>query len=409
MKPNKAIETMTGQFPKPQMTMSNILLVKLIAVFLAVPFFLFGACSPSGANLTNDKNEKNEAEEAAADKEIGGVTEMQTETAETKKAPYLIMSSVYSDISQICEQSNLDQWETARASVTGWKHHIHRVDHPQFRIDDETFAKIIKIMKDSDIKFLVESKSTYSGSDIINAGKYDADRDIGFLQRVYDYGSEVYALEYDGAFFDYTELGLSKEQANENLIAYFDAIHEKFPDIKLYFLFNFPNWGWKGNPAYRTENGDAMYMGDAYEVYNLVVPAFRAAGIPLAGFVVDNPYEYAVGREYPPAENRSGADVRNIDWVGRILELEAMVRSDGMEFIVIFNSQQGGGEHSGTFARNTVRYIDMYLDRGGRPDGYELQSWYPNPEQWLPEDDDKTMSGTVKAAAELLKERGIIE
>jgi hypothetical protein len=324
--------------------------------------------------------------------------------------PRFVMSSTYADWSGIIRKSEYDQWEYVRTNLDGWLLHINRIGRTHKAcLSDADFRGMIAVMKDSEIELHVETKSYYAddahGTDIQNIGRYDAERDISFLQRVYEEGFSVAELNLDGALFDYTKLGLSHETAMANLVVYYSMIHERWPGIRLNLLFNLPNWGWKGMPAYRTDiPGNAMYMGDAYAVYGMLIDGLKSAGVPLAGIVVDNPFDYAMGIREMSGSEATGADLVGTDWMGRILELEGMVHEDGLGFSLIFNSQRGGETGGSLYTYDTVGFIDRYYQRGGKPDVCIMESWYRNPTEWLPESDTTTMAGCVKAAMEAVLE-----
>jgi len=89
-------------------------------------------------------------------------------------------------------------------------------------------------------------------------------------------------------------------------------------------------------------------------------------------------------------------DVKTVDWLARILEFEKIVHSQYLKYYVIFNSQNGGDTDSKRYYDETLMYLSLYYNAGGRPDGAEIQSWYPKPEEFLPETSDLTMTGLTK-------------
>ncbi len=327
-----------------------------------------------------------------------------------KYSPELVMGSTYSEWNQISEKSFYKDWTYVRENVNGWLHHMNRIGHPasSVRYSNKDFNGIIDIMKENKIKMYIESKSYYVedklGTDFQNIGYHDAIHTMNYIKRIYDAGYKVHAMNFDGAYCDYKKAGLNDADARKNVVTYFKTIHDTYPDIELYFLFNFPNWGWKGQFAYRTDiPGNSMYLGDAYEVYKSCIPDIKAAGILIAGVAVDNPYEYAVGSKQLVGWEMTGIDIKNTDWIGRILELEQMVHTDKMKFSLIFNSQDGGEKGGSLYTTNTEKFIKAYMSRGGRPDVCIMESWYENPKKWLPENDLNTMSGSVKKAIESIK------
>jgi len=312
--------------------------------------------------------------------------------------PEIIMSSTYSNINEIAKEENEHLWDFTRKRLDGWKHHINRINHPRHKIPDEIFAQIIDIMKNNSIKMFIETKSAYTGSETSfeKAGFWDADRDISYIKRIYKHGYECHGLELDGAFFDYTNAGMSDEQAGQAVVDYFKSVHEAYPEILLYLLFNFPNWGWKGEGAYRTDNGNPMYMGDAYDTYNFLSDLLKRNNIPIEGVVIDNPYDYTVAEHELIEKEVAVKNVKEIDWIARILEFESIVHKQNLKFYMIFNSQNGGDTDNQRYHDETIAYIDLYYKSGGRPDGAEMESWYKKPDEFLPETSELTMTGITK-------------
>jgi hypothetical protein len=188
----------------------------------------------------------------------------------------------------------------------------------------------------------------------------------------------------------------------DELVAYMRAMRRAYPKVQFFALVNFPNWGWKGEPSY----WGGMFYGDYYEALKRIDQKTRAAHIPILGVTADNPYEYYAGLQPHkpwmtlPGEARptKALDVAKIDWRKRLLDLERAVKSRGLEFNLIVNSQ-GGGEASGeAFHRTTLAYLDAYRKDGGAPRRCILQSWYRFPEKVASEDEAYTMTNLVKEA-----------
>lgn len=194
------------------------------------------------------------------------------------------------------------------------------------------------------------------------------------------------------------------ESATDEYVEMVKLWRAEYPDIKLNILTNFPNWGWKGGPAYFNFGLPAGKegWGDYHEVLSLIVKKTRAAGIPMDGLVVDNPYGYATGKK-PTGQPEVTKDT---DWMARILDIEAFARKEGLSFILIANSEAGGAERGGSgdrYQKETMEFIRAYQARGGKPDVYLLESWYAHPKRWVPETEHGTMAALVKEAIAHLK------
>jgi creatinine amidohydrolase len=121
-----------------------------------------------------------------------------------------------------------------------------------------------------------------------------------------------------------------------------------------------------------------------------------AAGIPLAGITVDNPYEYLIGEH----SSVSLKDPKSVDWLKRVRSYEDFARERGLEFNLIVNSERGGNESDELFYRETLQMVDTYRKAGGRPARWLVQSWYPHPKQIEPETAPHSMTALVKAVIE---------
>jgi hypothetical protein len=81
-----------------------------------------------------------------------------------------------------------------------------------------------------------------------------------------------------------------------------------------------------------------------------------------------------------------------------------MVRSAGLKFELIVNSEYGGATSNEEFANRSLQYLDLYHAKGGRPDGYVLEGWYRYPDQLSPDTDPHTLSNTAVKFAERIRE-----
>ena len=202
----------------------------------------------------------------------------------------------------------------------------------------------------------------------------------------------------------------SIDRAVAELVDYMRAWKRKFPKIKFFALTNFPNWGWKGESSYW---GGGMFYGDYYEVLTKIIAKTKAAGIPIAGVTTDNPYEFFTGQwphkawmdaPWQLPSTREPSDPSQIDWSARLLELQQLVKSEGLEFNLIVNSCGGGGSSSEAFCTGTLDYLDAYSKAGGSADRYIVQSWYKYPEEVVPATTPYTMTWLVKKVMERLNQ-----
>ncbi|VAX40819.1 hypothetical protein MNBD_PLANCTO03-2064, partial [hydrothermal vent metagenome] len=177
----------------------------------------------------------------------------------------------------------------------------------------------------------------------------------------------------------YHTLETATDELADVMLLWADAL----PGAQVSLLINFPNWGWKGEPAYNNLGlppGPLGY-GDYFDAFVMAVAKTQTAGAPLVSVTIDNPYDYAIG------EHNSNQDrlIAGIDWMGRILDLEAESTRQSLAVNVVFNSERGGQTSGALFAADSLAFIDLYLARGGTPEGAIMQSWYPYPDTILPE------------------------
>lgn len=191
------------------------------------------------------------------------------------------------------------------------------------------------------------------------------------------------------------------------MVQYMQTWRESFPEIEFLTCCNFPNWGWKGDCSYWN---DGMFNGDYNEIFPQMLDAARVAGVPYYGITVDCPYEYAIGTfphapwmDYPDQPQPTGeSDPRKVDWMARLLDIEAEARKQGLHYNLLMNSQLGGEESGEAFTAKTLEFIDCHQASGGRPDGVIFQSWYPHPKEPLPETRRDTLCGLVRLGMEKL-------
>lgn len=128
-----------------------------------------------------------------------------------------------------------------------------------------------------------------------------------------------------------------------------------------------------------------MFRGDYYIALTDFLDTVDARGEKIDGVEVDNPYEYYTGK---------GSADDEIDWAARLADLENVVKSRGLKFNIIINSE-GGNTSPLLFYFYTMEYIKMYLGNGGAPDTITVESWYTYPDKTLPESERNTLFRTA--------------
>jgi len=191
--------------------------------------------------------------------------------------------------------------------------------------------------------------------------------------------------------------GLSLEQATGALVDFLRAMRKALPQVQFVMGTNFLNWGWKGQTDFWAKPQRPLGRGDFHRVLRAVLQRTTEAGLPLRAVAVDAPYDYVTGR-HPHSRL---PDPTKIDWMGRVRGLEDFVHGRGLEFCLIVNSETPGvSGDDRRYAAETLEYMNAYRARGGRPDHWIVESWYPNPKRIAPESEAGTFGWLVKAAIE---------
>ena len=185
--------------------------------------------------------------------------------------------------------------------------------------------------------------------------------------------------------------------AAREVVAYLRTMREQFPKVKFVVILNFPNWGWKGQPAFLRATGrtSPLNWGDAHDAMEALFAAVKEAGLEIHAIQGDFPWRYYNQRP-------TDAVAATVDWPLRILSLERYARDKGVGFNLVVNSETGYLSAQ-AFAKDTLQYLDAYLADGGRPDHFAVQSWYPHPARLLPESDPEACAWLAARFIERLR------
>ncbi len=184
----------------------------------------------------------------------------------------------------------------------------------------------------------------------------------------------------------------------------------RFPEIKIILGTNFPNWGWKGTPAYYVmpEMMGKYGRGDYYPALIETLNVLMQRGKSLYGVMVDNPADYAQ-KLYPSNQPEA---ITNTDFIKRALELEKVVKQNGLKYAMWINTDIQDIEPDGTFDVATrdkmyydhiSKYAQLYRTLGGEPDIWVTFSWMKSPGLMGPETKPYTQSWDSKQLIMLLR------
>jgi hypothetical protein len=286
-------------------------------------------------------------------------------------------------------------WTTALAGTHGFGMFINKVNDAR----DIDLAAQAEFLDSKGIGIAIEAGGTlnYAGCDDQN-GESSAANELAKINHLIEVGGTLTYLTLDGPISRIKEngrnnnCGFTLEQSVRELMDYIRAVYEVLPDLKIGVLTNFPNWAYGRYPAY---HGDVVNYGDYEVVLEAILSASEIEGLPIHYVVADNPWGYASGRlSSAPA---SGLDASQYDWLQRILDLETQVKSHGLPFALIYNSESGNS--SGIeFAADVESYVQAYQAKGGSPDIRIVESWYSTPETALPESTEGSFTNAVMRA-----------
>ena len=195
--------------------------------------------------------------------------------------------------------------------------------------------------------------------------------------------------------------GLSGDDAVREIVDYMLAVQRERPDIGFFIVVNLPLWAWQGQPSYVGNE----FLGDYHPLVGKLITLARERKAPLRGWTVDFPRDYATGALRAKWLAGPPWNPSSVDWLGRILELEQVVKASGLEFNLVLNDSMAGEKSQADLNRTTLEMLDLYHQRGGRPHRYIVQSWFPHPTagEVLPETNPDTLTGLVRAIIQRVK------
>lgn len=274
-------------------------------------------------------------------------------------------------------------WETALEYPELWDNTFKNVDvlglfiysidaNPKGYLD-----KVADIVKKYNLKINVEMfglMMTTSCGD--KRGEESAELALKLIQPLYDHGLQVdyIALDASGLSTRGCPNNITMDQYIAELIQFMQLMHIAHPEIKFGLLPNFPWWPYQEGLNYfgsSTQNG-----GDYYNIFNSLISQVETAGEKIHFVLVDTPYEYAIGTGNPQPKTQT-------DWMQRIVNLENQVESKGIMFGLIYNTANSPTEEK--YYTGTMKYRNLYKQKGGTPSIMMLESWEYYPRTYVPD------------------------
>jgi penicillin amidase len=302
------------------------------------------------------------------------------------------------------------EWPFGRQRLAGIKLYIGQLAAGRRRSPEEAVERLrplVRLVRAHGLQVAVELGGCLDFSPMDDtAGEWSARHELAALGNFYAAGGQVDFLDLDGPVRrllhpqnrrDGRRFESIDEAAGE-LVDALELHRAAHPETRYWLLTNFPNWGWRGEVSYHARGPERQDYGDYDRVVRTVLEKLRAAGIPLDGVTVDNPYDYLTGEHF----SVNLPDPKAVDWTARVRSYEDFARDQGLTF----NSQRGGQESDERFLVETLQMVDLYRRAGGRPSRWFVQSWYPHPEQMLPGTGPHSMSALVNAVIDRIRGEG---
>ena len=309
------------------------------------------------------------------------------------------------------------QWNKGYNNIDVFKFYINDIVDEAYSLQEK--QDFIKVLKDKNIKIAVELGGLLStfhdkGDQV---AEFSFNKDGLFIQHLVTtveeggLGGYVDILEFDGPIHRILYPNKIAPSTVQNLdlavsefVEVIDLWREKFPNVEVNYVPSFPNWGWKGEPAYTNHSyaQQEFGFGDMHIWVSKLIQEASTKGTKINGLTLANGYDFVIGQK---PSNQEHAIV-GIDWLARINDLEATVRNGGWNFNLILNTQASsndGTNYNEVYYNDILSFVDLYDSSNGKIDTYWIQAWYAFPSEWLPETQDYTMTNATKAVLEKVK------
>ncbi|VGO13548.1 hypothetical protein PDESU_02105 [Pontiella desulfatans] len=177
------------------------------------------------------------------------------------------------------------------------------------------------------------------------------------------------------------EYNWSYEEAVERYATFVAGVKEKYPNIKIGMIEAAFRFYWEDPEQFPPEGNPKKSQGDLKELLLDVMKACEEKGTKLDMFQP----EYS----YQRIENtRNG-------W-GKLKAMEQFCRSNGMDFIFLFNDHEGGNVSNQAFYEGVIHCLQQVQKHDLRPTMGTIQSWYKHPTVELPEDEPYTFMNLAR-------------
>ena len=189
---------------------------------------------------------------------------------------------------------------------------------------------------------------------------------------------------------------LSLKQLAQELIKFWQGVHQAYPGIRIGLISNYPNWDFSRQlSGYNGNNTDASGV-TCEEILNKVYVALSAVGEKLDYVEIDNPYNY-----YVECNTRKGDAIHN--GAKNLLAIQMWCGEHQADFHLIVNAEPRG-QGGKAFHDLTVKYVRRLRQDGVFPDLFLIQSWYEQPTENLPETRADTFTNAARDTIRVIHE-----
>ena len=204
---------------------------------------------------------------------------------------------------------------------------------------------------------------------------------VAELQPVFDAGGTVGYLSLDGPDARLLK-GKSKNpdaldlpQLAEEIALFYKLVREKYPNLKIGMLCNYPNWDFDAEHPGRL-GGDTRATGVyVRQWFDALRAALEKQHDHLDYVEIDNPYGYFVGTQ-------THFTKKPMSGPANLQAIQDYCRKYGIPFWLVVNAEPKGPN---AFEENTLDYITRLRQAGLSPDVFMIQSWYKQPAENVPE------------------------
>ncbi len=313
--------------------------------------------------------------------------------------------------------------------VSSWKYTFENIDVIIFNINNikniktEDIQKINDIIKESNVKIAVECSGLVSvfGTDTFhNAEKSMAYNSVNHKQKGeysklslliengFDIDFLIFKNSLTNAIYpnaDHKTLDnrfMSKSEAIAQIVEAMLLWREHLPNVQFLYHTDFYNYGWKGETAYNLVYGNELGEGDFFYELLLLSETAKEAHLPLWGLIVNNPYDYVMGRHIGDIETTEMTS--SINWISRLNDLQTECNQQDINFILTLTCDLTGRNGSDEkYYNNLIRFKNKYNESGGDPEVYAIKNGISYPSSVIPETKLFTLTYDVSMFIEHIK------